>query len=300
MQLDHRIQFSTYFCPLWLAISIPTRHIKMKHELMTRTSANWAVHTTQPVRLRHILLLSILALVWLWICKPSYLETNNCLDAVPPVLSFEDTKELDYFEVSPTSYLATSSKHYKDGFHSLLWRWQPGDRLTLPLGRRVTGNNSGIKIWIYRNDSSNANVTISLVDSTLLSNQPSIVIRFNFSLNFKGWRPAWVGLREAKSLPKNPGYDGVVIDAPTADLPTKVIFVDLLCLSTSVAKQSRDKIVPPIDHNLYTITSLWQQVYKWSPCDPSTCRRYDTANGTRRATVEELNSNRETPDKLVR
>ena len=158
-------------------------------------------------------------------------------------------------------------KHYKDGFHSLLWQWQPGDRLTLRLGRRVSGKMSGIKIWIYRNQSSISNLTISLIDSTAFSNQ-AMIISFNFSLNFKGWRAAWVGLREAESLPKNPGYDQVVIDSPSENVTSKVIFVDLLCLATNVHRQSRDEIVPPIGKSIYTITSLWQQVYKWSRVIP--------------------------------
>ena len=117
---------------------------------------------------------------------------------------------------------STSSRHYKDGYHSLEWRWQPGGRHTLSLGRRLSGDGTvGVKIWIYRNQTSSSNLTISLVDS------PELMLSYNSSLNFKGWRAAWVALEEAKSVPKNPGYDQIVFQAP---MHADVIFVDLLCL----------------------------------------------------------------------
>ena len=163
--------------------------------------------------LHHCIQLSIVLFLFL---------AGSCIDPVPAVLSFEDPAELNYFEVSKTSSLTTSSRHYKDGYHSLEWRWQSGGSLTLPLGRRLSGDRSvGMKIWIYRNQTSSSNLTISLVDS------PELILSFNFSLNFKGWRAAWVALEEAKSVPKNPGYDQIVFQAP---MHADVIFVDLLCL----------------------------------------------------------------------
>ena len=116
-----------------------------------------------------------------------------------------------------------------------------------------------MKIWIYRNQTSSSNLTISLVDS------PELILSFNFSLNFKGWRAAWVALEEAKSVPKNPGYDQIVFQAP---MHADVIFVDLLCLCPVVYRQTRDEFVPPIGRSIYTITSLWQQVYRWSRMIP--------------------------------
>ena len=130
----------------------------------------------------------------------------------------------------------------------------------MPLGRRLSGDRSvGMKIWIYRNQTSSSNLTISLVDS------PELILSFNFSLNFKGWRAAWVALEEAKSVPKNPGYDQIVFQAP---MHADVIFVDLLCLCPVVYRQTRDEFVPPIGRSIYTITSLWQQVYRWSRMIP--------------------------------
>ena len=149
----------------------------------------------------------------------------------------------------------------------MLWRWKPGDELKLDRRQRLRGHTAGVKFWIYRNESSAANLSVSLINSKSQRGR-KVVLKFNFSLNFTGWRAAWVALCEAKSLPKNPGYDQIVFTAPNEEISTKAIFMDLLCFLDHVLMQSRDEIIPPISGDIYTIKATWQQTYRWSLVDP--------------------------------
>ncbi len=203
------------------------------------------------------------------------------IDAVPRVLSFEDPTELDYFTFPKSSILTTSAKHYKDGFHSMLWRWKPGDKLKLNWRQRLDGPWAGVKFWIYRNESSAANLSVSLINSKL-DRGTKVVLTFNCSLDFTGWRAAWVALREAKSLPKRPRYDQILFTAPAEEIPSRIIFMDLLCFTDHVIWQSRDEIIPPISGDIYTIKNTWQQAYRWSLIDPP------NVNGSKPLSTKEM------------
>ena len=182
---------------------------------------------------------------------------------MPDVLSFENDSELNYFTFPNTSKLTRSSKHYKDGFHSLVWQWGPGDKLKLNLGRRLKGNNAGLKLWVYLNESLENNLSVSLFDSTLPTSE-QVTLQFNFSLHFTGWRAAWVALLEAKSFLDSCGYDEIQFVAPAMEHTPCVVFMDLLCFGNHIAYQTRDKIVPPINGDICDITHRWQQTYRWS------------------------------------
>jgi hypothetical protein len=164
----------------------------------------------------------------------------------------------------------------------MLWRWGPGDELKLNTKQRLHGQSAGVKFWIYRNETSVANLSVSLIDSKSRRGV-EVVLKFNFSLNFTGWRAAWVALLEAKRLPKHPGYDQIVFAAPsTGETSSRVIFVDLLCITDHVVMQSRDEIIPPISDGIYTIKKRWQQTYRWSLVVPP------AVNGSKPLTEKEL------------
>jgi hypothetical protein len=161
----------------------------------------------------------------------------------------------------------TSSKHYKDGFHSLVWQWGPGDEMNLQLGRRLVGERAGITFWIYQNESIvAANLSVSLMDSTLPRAQ-AVVLQFNFSLSFTGWRAAWVALCES-TIPHKGEYDEIKFTAPTQKITSGIIFMDLLVFVGHIRRQSRDQIIPPINGYIYDITFRWQQTYRWSLVNP--------------------------------
>lgn len=192
-----------------------------------------------------------------------YYFSGSSIDAVPPVLSFEDPSEINYFTFPNTSEVVTSSQRYKDGFHSLVWKWKPGDELKVKLGRRLTGKYSGIKVWIYRTERSDGKLDISLRDSNI-SRTGKAVLRFDFSLNFTGWRAAWVALRENSLVKHDIGYNEITFKSPDESISSQSICMDLLCFCPKISFETRDRIVPPINGSVYNIRNVWQQTYRWS------------------------------------
>ena len=83
-------------------------------------------------------------------------------------------------------------------------------------------------------------------------------------LDFQGWRGIWVKFSECKIKGKSP--KSVEIDEVNFVLnDADTIYMDLLGFEKGFGKQSRDKIVPPIEGlDLYDASNTWQRTYHWS------------------------------------
>ena len=84
-----------------------------------------------------------------------------------------------------------------------------------------------------------------------------------YSFHLKGWRAVWVSYQEA-IVTKNRDINVMKITAPTTQAAIHPLYFDLLRFASEVRRQSRDKVVPPIDPNLYSNNNFWQQTYRWS------------------------------------
>ena len=73
----------------------------------------------------------------------------------------------------------------------------------------------------------------------------------------------WVSYQEA-IVTKNKDINVMKITAPTTQATIHPLYFDLLRFASEVRRQSRDKVVPPIDPNLYSNNNFWQQTYRWS------------------------------------
>ena len=73
----------------------------------------------------------------------------------------------------------------------------------------------------------------------------------------------WVSYQEA-IVTKNKDINVMKITAPTTQAAIHPLYFDLLRFASEVRRQSRDKVVPPIDPNLYSNNNFWQQTYRWS------------------------------------
>ena len=133
---------------------------------------------------------------------------------------------------------------------------------------------------------------------------------FPMSLNFEGWRAAWVAYWEFRGcqatssppFPYNPptdytdwNIDQFTLTAPSAANPSNPLFIDLLRFRSKVSRQTRDSVVPPLSYKTSARTSactscakissgltdedalafherkrFWQQIYRWSLQSPST------------------------------
>ena len=54
------------------------------------------------------------------------------------------------------------------------------------------------------------------------------------------------------------------ITAPTTSETTHPLYFDLIRLVEHISRQSRDKVVPTLDPDLYNPNNFWQQTYRWS------------------------------------
>ena len=100
---------------------------------------------------------------------------------------------------------------------------------------------------------------------------------FTANLNFGGWRGIWVKFEECKSTRRSLKGGAVIDEVNFAVSDADIMYIDLLEFQRSLAKQSRDKIVPPISPfglTVYDKSNFWQQTYRWSqhaiPTSPST------------------------------
>ena len=178
---------------------------------------------------------------------------------------------------SGTVGLSADPKTVKHGLKSLKWTATGASKLQLKSTTFTIPNSwvrrGGVKFWIYK-ESSSLGKTMEVEFKRSLT---TTVGGFTANLNFQGWRGIWVKFEECKltrgSLKRRAVIDEVTFAVSDAD----IIYIDLLEFQRSLARQSRDKIVPPISPfglAVYDKTDFWQQTYRWSqqavPTSPST------------------------------
>ncbi|CAH3025870.1 unnamed protein product [Porites evermanni] len=166
------------------------------------------------------------------------------------------------FSASSSSTLERSSTHYKDGTHSMKWTWTSGNEFTHTISPAISGSEGkagGIKLWLYNPHKRTAgeHLTVSF------SNSAQTVSQFNITLNFKGWRAVWVSYDEGL-LNGRADMTTMRITAPTTSETAHPLYFDLIRLVEKLSRQSRDKVVPTLDPDLYNPNNFWQQTYRWS------------------------------------
>lgn len=93
-----------------------------------------------------------------------------------------------------------------------------------------------------------------------LSCKIHVIMLFSY---FKGWRAVWVAYKEAL-LVKKKDIHTMKITAPMTEETRHPLFFDILRFASQVKGQSRDKVVPTLDEDLYSPNNFWQQTYRWS------------------------------------
>lgn len=180
----------------------------------------------------------------------------------PSVISFEQDIP-GFVAASPGSAVRISSRHYKDGEKSLEWSWNGTGSLffNAPVGFQPFRPNaedqsiSTFVFWIYNEKA---------IDQKLkfyFQTDGKTNCSFEYSLNFTGWRGAWVAFeRDMEGTPAE-GMNRLEIQAPP--MPTGRLFFDQMILS--VAADSRwhtaDYQVPFVNR---TTQNHWLQLYNSS------------------------------------
>ena len=178
---------------------------------------------------------------------------------------------------SGTLSLSADPKTVKHGLRSIKWTATGVSKLQLKSSTFTIPNSwvrrGGMKIWIYK-ESSSAGKTMQV---EFKRSTTTTVGGFTANLNFQGWRGIWVKFEECKSTRRSLKGGAVIDEVNFAVSDADTIYIDLLEFQRSLAKQSRDKIVPPISPfglTVYDKSNFWQQTYRWSqhaiPTSPST------------------------------
>ncbi|WGQ11314.1 chondroitinase family polysaccharide lyase [Pedobacter gandavensis] len=140
--------------------------------------------------------------------------------------------------------LSMSSNHFKLGKQSIKWDWNGAGKSMLTISdeglKAVVGNpRSTFVVWIYNEKPVNDQLVFKFgtKDKTMSS--------FNFKLNFKGWRTAWVMYHRDMAGKPAAEMNQLSISAP-ASLNKGSLFIDQLILTASINPRSpmRDEQVP--------------------------------------------------------
>ncbi|MDR6550765.1 chondroitinase family polysaccharide lyase [Paenibacillus qinlingensis] len=145
------------------------------------------------------------------------------------------------------SDLSISDRHYKYGSHSLQWKYHSHSYLRLterveyrPFQEGATSQErDSFVVWIYNNE------PLADVLTFQLGRQEEVDCEFEFHLNFRGWRTAWVAYeRDMRGVP-HPEMDTLTIRAPKT-VSTGTLYINQLMLNTPIDPRfhTRDKQVP--------------------------------------------------------
>lgn len=140
--------------------------------------------------------------------------------------------------------LSMSSNHFKLGKQSIKWDWAIAGKSMLTISdaglSAAAGNpRSTFVVWIYNEKPLNDQLIFKFgtKDKTMSS--------FNFKLNFKGWRTAWVMYHRDMAGKPSAEMDQLTISAPSS-LKKGSLYIDQLMIAASINPRSpmRDEQVP--------------------------------------------------------
>jgi chondroitin-sulfate-ABC endolyase/exolyase len=202
--------------------------------------------------------MSRLLFVFLWVCSGtvnSYaqMQADICENAVPKTWQAVQGK------------LGLSSQHFKMGKQSVKWDWVAGQESQLVIRddafALVAANpRSTFVVWIYNEKPVNDHLLFKFgtTENTASS--------FEFKLNFKGWRTAWVMYHRDMAGKPVAGMNALQIQAP-ASLKSGSLFIDQLLYDVTINPRSpmRDEQLPFINPDADRAANAhWNSLYKFS------------------------------------
>lgn len=189
-----------------------------------------------------------------------------------PRFSFETAAEENCFQLVPvgsgSKTYSSNQKTVKLGQQSLKWNATSNSNSGLQLDFATNHSippswlrRGGVKVWLYKDSASpGQQLEVKFKDTS-----GTILCLFNAGLDFIGWRGIWVKFSECK--PSGISFTGLsTINHVLFTLTgANTIYIDILEFKAKLGKQTRDKIVPPINgRDLYDAANTWQRSYHWS------------------------------------
>jgi hypothetical protein len=118
-------------------------------------------------------------------------------ELVKGVQSFENGVPENW--VSEKTALKTSNKHYKLHLNSLQWDFQPNEKLIateeMDMKEASQSEIGGLIMWIYNEKPIDDTITINLGTKEQIASG-RVPYTFDFIINYKGWRAAWIPFKE--------------------------------------------------------------------------------------------------------
>jgi len=185
----------------------------------------------------------------------------------PAIISFEDSIAQQWSTPSPST-IAVSSAHYKHGKQSLQWNYGKNSELVINENINFKPFDPNAKdksiptfcVWVYNDTPKDEKIKFQF----LTDNQ--VNCEFEFGINFKGWRAAWVAFeRDMKGTPEV-SMNKMKILAPATNSGTLFFDHIMLCTPADSRWNTPDYQVPFVNAKT---KNHWLILYKSSLNKPS-------------------------------
>ena len=178
-----------------------------------------------------------------------------------------------FVRVNGNGEAVSSSDRFKDGKTSLEFSWMGQAALVFnnctDIEASMKVNGAGIMVWIYNPVPMDAPLRF-----TFWNWNDEEICHFDFNMDFKGWRTAWVkyvdmpspyghyGDKKPKERATNVARMTVV---PPATVPEGTIYIDRLTFSTKKLHDqiTPDKQIPENNYNLKRNMWHWCRLWEW-------------------------------------
>ncbi|NQX70735.1 chondroitinase [Paenibacillus alba] len=162
------------------------------------------------------------------------------------IFSFENEIPQE-FSCDHSSHISVSDQHYKYGTHSLQWEYTSNSYLKVnePILYQpfqegsLSQERDSFVVWIYNP------APLEEVLTFQFGRNNEVDCQFEFHLNYRGWRTAWVAYERDMQGDPHPDMDTLVILAPRR-IGSGKLYINQLMLNTPIDPRfhTRDKQVP--------------------------------------------------------
>ncbi|MCZ8514256.1 chondroitinase family polysaccharide lyase [Paenibacillus filicis] len=177
------------------------------------------------------------------------------------------------FSCDGQSRLSISDRHYKDGASSLQWEYGEASFITLkqPIGYRPFQEGAknqardSFAVWIYNPAPHGGKLAFEFGRGG-----QTVDCSFEFELNFRGWRAAWVAYERDMGGTPHPDMDTLTLRMPKGAEPG-TLFIDQLMLNTPIDPRfhTRDFQVPFVNTGAdVSANAHWLALYAFEQLKP--------------------------------
>ena len=176
-----------------------------------------------------------------------------------------------FLKVAGNGEVVSSSEKFKDGKSSVKFSWKGQAALTFnnctDIEASMKVNGAGLMIWIYNPVPMDAPLRF-----TFWNWSDEEICHFDFNMNFKGWRTAWIkyidmpapyGHYGDKKVAERATNVAKMTVVPPATVPEGTIYLDRVTFST---KKLHDQITPDMqipDNNYNLKRNMWHWCRLW-------------------------------------